>query len=94
MCDKSLTCGHQGIADVKDHNGTQSHQKLAKSLLLLHTHTYLCVYGTIATDEHMLCFCVHYVCACVRACVCACVCMCMHVHMHAEYLHTISSVTT
>ena len=32
VCDKSLTCGHQGIADVKDHISTQSHQKLAKSL--------------------------------------------------------------
>ena len=32
LCDKSLSCGHQGIADVKDHIATQSHQKLAKSM--------------------------------------------------------------
>ena len=28
-CDKTLSCGHQGIADVKDHKATQNHQKLA-----------------------------------------------------------------
>ena len=32
VCDKSLTCGHQGIADVKDHISTQSLKKLAWSL--------------------------------------------------------------
>ena len=32
ICDKKLSCGHQGISDVKDHVATQSHQKLAKVL--------------------------------------------------------------
>ena len=32
LCDKSLSCGHQGITDVKDHISTQSHQRLAKSM--------------------------------------------------------------
>ena len=32
VCDKKLSCGHQGAADVKDHVATQSHQKLAKLL--------------------------------------------------------------
>lgn len=32
VCDKNLSCGHQGAADIKDHIATQSHQKLAKLL--------------------------------------------------------------
>ena len=32
LCDKTLSSGHQEIADVKDHIATQSHQKLAKSM--------------------------------------------------------------
>ena len=32
VCAKNLSCGHQGVADVKDHIASQSHQKLAKTL--------------------------------------------------------------
>ena len=32
LCAKNLSCGHQGVADVKDHVARQSHQKLAKTL--------------------------------------------------------------
>ena len=32
VCRKTLSCAHQGIADVKDHVATQSHKKLAKVL--------------------------------------------------------------
>ena len=32
ICSKTLSCGHQGAADIRDHISTQSHQKLAKSI--------------------------------------------------------------
>lgn len=32
VCDKNLSCGHQGVSDVKDHIATQKHQLLANSL--------------------------------------------------------------
>ncbi len=32
VCEKRLSCGHQGASDVKDHVATLSHQKLAKVL--------------------------------------------------------------
>jgi len=32
ICDKKLSCGHQGVSDVKDHIASKSHQKLAKVL--------------------------------------------------------------
>ncbi len=32
ICAKTLKCGHQGAADVKDHIAAQGHRKLAKTL--------------------------------------------------------------
>lgn len=32
VCDKKLSCAHQGVSDVKDHIATKSHQRLAKAL--------------------------------------------------------------
>lgn len=32
VCDKTLSCGHQGVSDVKDHIAGQRHQKLVKTL--------------------------------------------------------------
>ena len=32
VCDKNLSCGHQGAADIRDHVSSQRHQALAKSL--------------------------------------------------------------
>ena len=32
VCNKELSCSHQGVKDIKDHIATQKHQQLAKSL--------------------------------------------------------------
>ena len=32
VCTKNLSCGHQGVADIKDHCATKSHLKLAKGM--------------------------------------------------------------
>ena len=32
VCSKTLSCGHQGVADVRDHISTRSHLLLAKGM--------------------------------------------------------------
>ena len=32
VCNKNLSCGHQGATDIRDHVSSQKHQALAKSL--------------------------------------------------------------
>ena len=52
VCNKSLSCQHQGIADVKAHIATKSHQKNAKAVASQPRLNFRSADDTLSIKEH------------------------------------------